>query len=299
MVGNRRPDFLIVGAPKCGTTALSRYLTDHPQIHVASRKDLHFFGSDLGFTQRKRLSGAEYLEHFSPAKTSLRVGEASVWYLYSKVAAAEIAGFDPCMKIIIMLRNPVDMMHALYTQLRFNGLGDEDLDRFEDALEAESARAEGRCLPPQTPLREGLLYRRVAKFSEQIMRYKRYFPADQICFVLHSDLRSDTPGVYRNVLEFLGVDTEFTPEFPVVNSSKVTRSEGLRKIVSSVPSWLKDSIPNPLRLAVRSRFRHWNTVHQSRPRLSPQLRQRLLREFHPEVTAVSALINRDLSHWLE
>ena len=72
---SRRPDFLIVGAPKCGTTAMARYLSAHPDVFGADRKDLHYCGSDLGFTRRDRLNEAAYLEHFDDARASQPVGE--------------------------------------------------------------------------------------------------------------------------------------------------------------------------------------------------------------------------------
>ena len=82
------PNFLIVGAPKCGTTAMWRYLQAHPNIFLSPRKDIHYFGSDLRFTKRSTFSHSEYLQFFASA-TEKAVGEASVWYLYSQKAAEE------------------------------------------------------------------------------------------------------------------------------------------------------------------------------------------------------------------
>ena len=106
-----KPNFLIVGAPKCGTTALWRYLNAHPDIFMSPRKDMHFFGSDLDFTKRSRFTQKEYEQFFEHA-TQKAIGEASVWYLYSQKAAQEIAAYRPDMKIIIMVRDPIQIMYA-------------------------------------------------------------------------------------------------------------------------------------------------------------------------------------------
>ncbi|MFT5681788.1 MAG: hypothetical protein ACI8RZ_002700 [Myxococcota bacterium] len=293
-----RANFLIVGAPKCGTTAMTRYLEAHPEVFVAARKDLHYFGSDLNFTRRRRWSEAEYAENFAEAGGASAVGEASVWYLYSKQSAEEIAAYNPDMRIIIMLRQPVDMMHALYTQLRLNGLGDEDLTTFQAALDAEPDRAAGRRIPTHTPLPEALLYRRAARFSEQVRRYQAVFPPEQILVLLQDDLKADTPAAYRRTLSFLGVDPDFQPDLGRVNANKVVRSEGLRRLIALTPASAKGLIPAGLRRGVRKRVAKLNSRHAPREALDPALRALLLAELAPEIEALAGVIDRDLSGWL-
>jgi hypothetical protein len=117
----RKPDFFIVGAPKSGTTAMYFYLKQHPEIFMPERKELHFFGSDF-FAPHFVRDLKEYLKFFEGADNKKRIGEASVWYLYSKRAAFEIKEFNPDADIIIMLRNPVDMMYSLRETLRKKGI---------------------------------------------------------------------------------------------------------------------------------------------------------------------------------
>src|SRR5947207_13310329 len=129
----RRPDFFIVGAPKCGTTAMHQFLAQHPEVFLAP-KEVHFFGADLHLENDVQ-DLSTYLELFADAKNEFRVGEASVWYLYSRHAAKEIKQFSAGSRIIIQLRNPVDMVHSLHSQLLFSGV--EDIQDFESALRAE------------------------------------------------------------------------------------------------------------------------------------------------------------------
>ena len=114
-----KPDFLIVGAFKSGSTALYEGLRRHPQIFMPFHKEPLYFGDDL--TRRYgRYTEAEYLRLFDPAKPGQKSGEASTWYLYSVSAAREIHDFNPEMRIMVVLRNPVDVMYAEHSQLIYN-----------------------------------------------------------------------------------------------------------------------------------------------------------------------------------
>src|SRR5579859_908594 len=137
-----RPNFFIVGAPKCGTTALNHYLSAHPEIFMA-KKEMHHFGADLKFgPQFFRRDRAEYLAEFAGGQGRKRVGESSVWYLFSREAAAELKAFNPEARVIIMLREPVAMLHSLFHQFRADG--NEPLLVFEEALAAEKEGRERR-----------------------------------------------------------------------------------------------------------------------------------------------------------
>src|SRR5215469_5765625 len=128
-----KPDFFIVGAPRCGTTAMFRYLSRHPEIYFSDRKEMHVFGSDLRFgPQFYRRSMDNYLAEFVARNGELRAGEASVWYLFSRTAAAEIKTFNPDASIVIMLREPAQMLHSLYHMFRYDR--NEHLPTFEQAL---------------------------------------------------------------------------------------------------------------------------------------------------------------------
>ena len=292
-----RPDLFIVGAPKCGTTAMWRYLNEHPEVFIAERKDIHYFGSDLGFRDRQGDDEATYLARFADVGGATRVGEASVWYLYSRKAAEEINAFNPSARAIIMLRDPVEVMYALHSQYLFNGLGDEDITDFEQALAAEEDRRQGRRIPPHNRLPETLQYREVVRFTEQIQRYQAVFGPDRVHVVLQDDMKADTPAVYRQVLEFLDIDPDFQPELGRVNTHKVVRSQALRKVIALTPKPLKELLPGDLRGRLRKGLRSLNSKHERRPHLDPALKARLQREQLPEVESLEALLDRDLSAW--
>jgi len=140
-----RPNFFIIGAPKCGTTAMSRYLADHPDIHMSKRKELHFFNDDLHdpIVRRPWSSEVQYLKEFDAPSGTRIVGEASVFYAYSDVAVSRIREFDTQAKIAFMVRNPVDLVHSFHSQLLFSG--QETLRDLRDAWEKRDSR-EGSAL---------------------------------------------------------------------------------------------------------------------------------------------------------
>jgi hypothetical protein len=295
----RRPDFFIVGAPKSGTTALYEYLRQHPQVFMADPKEPNYFGADLERRRTPRISLDEYLGYFAGAGDAKRVGEASVRYLHSRSAAAEIAEFAPRGQAIIMLRDPVEMMHAMHGELVF--IGAEDIADFGEALAAEADRRAGRRIPPGANKPAALLYRDSARFAEQVQRYFDALGRDRVLVLVYDDFRDDTLGQYRRVLRFLGVDESFVPQMAIVNPSKQPRSRWLTRLIASPPGWLRRVAGAVLPARQRKRlFRRalaLNSRTAPRTPMDPALRARLKAEFAPDVRRLGQLIGRDLSAW--
>lgn len=296
--GLSRPDFFVVGAFKCGTTALYDYLRQHPQVYMPFHKEPLFFGDDL--TRRYgRMSEAEYLALFRDAAPGQRAGEASAWYLYSTSAAHQIATFAPGAQIIAMVRNPVDVMHAQHSQLLFNN--QEDIRDFAEALAAEPARRRGERMPPG-PLRpETLFYRHSVRFAEQLERYLQAFGSERVHVVVFDDFARDTAAVYEGVLEFLGVEDSFKPDFGVRNPNKRVRLAALQRLVYQPPGPLLRLVPRLRRFPAIHRLREavlrLNSTAARRQAMDPQLRRRLTEELAPDVERLGRLIGRDLSAW--
>lgn len=295
----RYPDFFIVGAPKCGTTALYAYLRQHPQIYMPFHKEPLFFGDDLSH-RYGRMSTDEYLALFDGAGDGQRVGEASAWYLYSSSAADEIKAVSPSAQAIVLLRNPIDVMYAQHSQMIFSG--QEDLDDFEDALAAEEDRQRGRRLPPGPIRAENLYYRRMVRFTEQLQRCFSAFGRDNVHVIVYDDFRRDTAGEYRRVLRFLDVDPAFVADFRPVNENKRVRHARLQQLIWN-PPLLRPLIPWlrrwPLAHAVRSRLLEANSQRRRRDPMDHALRASLEAELADEVTSLGRLLGRDLSHWVQ
>jgi hypothetical protein len=294
-----RPDFFIVGAFKSGTTALYDYLRQHPQVFMPFHKEPLFFGDDL--TRRYgRMTLEDYLGLFRDARPGQRIGEASAWYLYSRCAAKEIHAFAPEARIIVMLRNPVDVMHAQHSQLLFNAA--EDIPDFAEALEAEPMRRQGERLPPGPIRVENLYYRESVRFAEQLERYLEVFGSERVHVIVYDDFRDRTSEVYRAALAFLDVDTSFAPRFAIVNPNRQTRFPALQRMIFQPPKPLLGAVRLlrrfPLVHAVRARLLELNSRARRRTEIDPELRARLAEEFAPDVRRLASLIGRDLSAWL-
>ncbi len=294
----RKPDFLIAGAPKCGTTSLHAYLQQHPRVFLPDWKEPHFFGTDLDWTDRERISEAAYGALFDPATADQRCGEASVFYLLSERAAREIRDCNPAARIIAMLRNPIDMIHSFHSQRVYNGT--EDVD-FGVAMEIESERRSGRKLPPRVGLRQGLYYRELAQYADQLQRYIDTFPREQLHVILFEDFKSNTPESFRNVAEFLGVDPTFSPDFAMQNPNTVARSRFVGDLLGHTPkavSRIARVVPTSLRLRIRKAMRRANTRSEPRSPMAPELRARLVKEFGDGIRRLEGMLDRDLSAWL-
>jgi hypothetical protein len=306
MTSRLGPDFFIVGAPKCGTTSLNAYLAAHPAIFMA-RKEQHFFGSDLADIWPQPTS-ERYFDSFAGSEYATRRGDAGVWYLRSRVAAEEIHAYNPSAQIIAILRDPVDMLPSYHSQLLWRDW--ETIQDFGQALAAESDRRNGRRIPRKNggnPWR--LLYRDVVRFYEQIDRYFSVFGKKQVCVLLFDDLVERPAQTYKSLLQFLGVDPDFSPDFAVLNSNKYNKSRLIRRALDVVcdpsPRVRRASrrvLPvQPVRSAlvrhIALPMRRANTRVTPRPPMDEQLRAKLNAEFAPDVRRLSALLGRDLSHW--
>jgi hypothetical protein len=293
------PNLYILGAPKCGTTALCTYLRRHPDIFMPP-KEMHYFGSDLVFRNKPRITRQEYLSRYETAAGERYRGDSAIWYLYSERAAAEIAEARPDARCLALLRRPDDMVDSLHSEFLYQG--DEDIPDLGAALDAEADRRHGDRIPETCDVPWALQYRQVARYADQVARYLSVFPREQLRVVLYDDLESDTAGAYRDILRFLGVEDTFQPEFAVVNSNKKVRSPGFRQALRHPPSPVRRLVratvrDQRVRRALGQRLVDLNTDVVPRARLDPSVRALLMAAYADQVAGLAELIGRDLSAW--
>jgi hypothetical protein len=296
-----RPSFFMVGAPKCGTTAMNEYFRQHPELFIPQRqKDLAYFGEDL-HRSRPRESLEEYLAYYERVAPGQRAGEVCVWYLYSPAATAELKAFAPDAPIFVMVRNPVDLLYSQHSQLVYSQ--DEDIEDFDEALAAEPDRRAGRRIPKATGNRvdEGLYYRFLGEYSPHIERYREVFGPDNVHVIVYDDLRADTPGVVRGIFEKLGVDPGAEIDYRVFNANKVPRSSWAQRLLREPPAGLERAFrtltPKRLHGRLVPALVRANTRYEPRPPMTEETRRRLQEDFRPEVERLSALLDRDLTGW--
>lgn len=295
----KKPDFFIVGAPKCGTTAMNAYLKEHPDVFIPDNKELHFFGSDLTFKHDR--SEAAYKVYFHSWQDEKVGGEASVWYLYSTKAAEEIYQFNPEAKIIIMLRNPADMVHAHHSQTMYGG--GEPITNFEEALDAEEGRRNGSIPTHSSRPPKLFYYSQVARYTEQIKRYEAVFGSENLHVIIFDDLKSDAQSVYKETLSFLGVDADFKADLRPRNKNRKYRFKSLHFLITDPPASLKNRLkslfPKRLLQAVKQRIQKANTVRAPRKAMNQATRKRLIEIYRQEIIQLGEYLDRDFSSWLE
>lgn len=189
-------DFLIAGTQKGGTTALFAYLQSHPDICAADVKETHFFDSDKNF-KKKRVNYAALHKHFTPRQGQL-LGEATPITMYWEAAPRRVWEYNPGMKLICILRDPIDRAFSQWNMYCEMGL--EKL-AFADALNQEVERCR-EALPLQHRVYS---YTDRGFYCEQIRRLWRYFPRKQAYFLKNEELRARPQETLNGVFDFLGV----------------------------------------------------------------------------------------------
>lgn len=192
-----RLDFIVVGAQKSGTTALHYFLSRNSQIVLPDRQEMHFFDDEEIFAR----SPVEYQllhAHFKSIGRGQRAGEITPSYLYWKPAMERIREYNPQIKLIVLLRNPVDRAFAHWNMQRFKNR--EPLD-FLDALKEEPRR----IAQPMSIEARRFSYVDRGFYSAQLERAFNLFPREQLEIVKFEDFRDRKQETLDSIFDFLGV----------------------------------------------------------------------------------------------
>ncbi|MDP2213492.1 MAG: sulfotransferase [Phenylobacterium sp.] len=299
------PNTFIIGAPKCGTSALATYISEHPNVFFSTPKEPFFWCSDFPNIKHEMSldSLGDYLELFRKADPDMHcvVAEGSTRYLRSSVAINNILEFNPAAKFIAMVRNPVELVRAYHMEQRYSL--HEDLADFEDAWRAQGIRSEGLQIPRGCREPAFLQYGQVASLGAQIEFASAAIPKDQLLVIVFDDFKSDPAEVYARTLGFLGLPNDGRAEFPVVNSAHGHRAEWLARLVLTPPAFLERPMLKARRHLWERRYppielvKGWLNRKQSRPEISPNLLLELKNYFREDVQRLGRAIHRDLSEW--
>lgn len=264
------PNFCIVGAMRSGTTSLARYLGAHPDVFMAPRKEVRYF--DRYFDR-----GLEwYRSQFREAGSERAIGEATPYMRY-RASIERMAAALPDLRLIAILRNPVDRAYSHYWMRQAQG---HETSEFPEAVSPELHGTADRDAPAGRYLRWG-------RYVEQLVQVCEFYPREQLHVVILEELRAAPPDVYGEVCRFLGVDDAFVPPNlgRAVNRYVTVRSMRVRRLARRLPA-----------LAGRAVGR-LNTIRSSYPPMDPTVRAELLRYFEPSNAALSAWLGKDLSLW--
>jgi hypothetical protein len=297
----RWPDFLVIGAAKAGTTSLHHYLGEHPSIFVSPVKEPGFFAfadhrpqctgpGDEWVLQTLATSPDSYCSLFDQAKEDQIAGESSPVYLVDENTPSHIHSRLPDVRLIVILRNPMD---RAFSQFRFmRACGREPERNFLTALMAEDRRLDDGWM-------WGWGYRRAGMYHHQLSRYLEYFDSDQLEILLFDDLERDPLATMQGVFEFLGVAASFRPDVDVQHNvtratvdtevSRFLKKTGLRRLVHGVTTPAFRRSVGETRL-----FRH---EVPNRDSIDPDAAEFLRSAFSADLAALERIVNRDLGPW--
>jgi len=302
------PDFFIIGAPRCGTTSLSRYLMRHPQVCFSRPKETHYFAQQRSLPSGDDLQRDYIDRYFGHRTTESIAGEGSVSYIHLPQAIGQILQLNPEAKFIAMVRNPRSMLPSYHQKMLF--LLQEDEADFDRAWALQTTRAHGKDLP-RTCLDPRLLdYTGVASLGAQVQRLFEIVSRDQAHVIVFDDFVKDTLGEYRAVLDFLGLDYDGQTEFERRFDSQMYRYRWLQflfwktatrrgKFVDTLErSRRKYRDDGTIRPTLVKRIARFNKRPVKPAPLSPGMVDILRADLRDDVRLLGELLQRDLDHWL-
>ena len=296
------PNFLIIGAAKSGTSALYYYLKQHPDVFMPAQKELRYFSSIDNpendgpnvYKQNSITSLEAYLHQFDQVTTETAIGEVSPQYLYYPKTASRIKSALPDVKLVVILRNPIERAYSSF----LHAVRDwhEDSSSFKEALQKEEDR-----IKRNWPML--FHYVNAGFYSTQLNRYFDSFKREQIKIILYDDFYQAPYDVISNLFLFLEVENNFKPDISFrPNRSGFPKSRILHKLYRSI---FRDSdllreiskkyIPKDIRGKLSTKLRNLN---MSKKHMDQSDRLYLTGELTEEIHQLEDLLHKDLSSWI-
>ena len=298
----RWPDFLIIGAAKAGTTALFKAIGRHPRVFCPAAKEPRFlsyagappaFRGPHGESHSRRViaRASDYHALFSECPPGSLACEASTEYLSCTRAPATAARFVPDVRLIVMLRHPVDRAFSQFLHHRAEDC--EPLDSFEDAWEAGGGRVASGWRPSYD-------HRGRCLYAAHLERWRGHFPAERMLILFYEDWLQRPRDVLSRVWRHLGLEpiespvvtrenvTSRLPRWPWLHHRMVDWDNPVRRLAQQV-------LPLPVRDAIT---RTATAINSSPgPRLDPKLRSRLARTYQDDLSVLEGITGRQLDDW--
>jgi hypothetical protein len=317
------PNFLILGAAKSGTTALYRYLSEHPDIYLSSYKEPRFLlyeGADpnqfKGPGDSDRVREAirnlkDYEKLFDNVSHETAIGEASPIYLYHHdICIPKIKTYIPDSQFIILLRHPVDRAFSMFLHHFRGGF-------YRDAAKTGMAGIEAKFIElfdtEDSRIQNNWTcwwhYKTLGFYSSQVSAYLNNFGNDKVKIYLSDDLKNNTAATVQDAFQFLGVDDSFQPNLDrkhnkFVKINKIPKNQVLHNLIiqsNPLKTIIKPLIPEKIRRKLSRQVMDKNMTQTQETlsfKLSPETRNQLTEIYRDDILKLQDILNRDLSHWL-
>jgi hypothetical protein len=287
----RLPNFFILGAAKCGTTAIYRTLKDHPDIFLSPTKETFFFANDQKYEKGTRYYANSF---FRGAGKYIARGEASPNYFsFPSIVAPRMRDtLDlDALKFVVLIRDPVSRAYSHYLH-RWKFLKEEF--SFGEALALENDRL---ALNPI----EWCGYYHDGLYGSLAEQWLEYFPRDKFLFISHEDLLNSRRAILKKICLHLGVDTEFEwGDQIVANPFAVARSRRLMRLMAKPRPWLRwvdRFVSREWVSQIRRRMRQLNSKRTRKPPLDKNVERELRELYAEDIERLEKLLDRDFSRW--
>lgn len=276
---------LVIGAGKSGTTSLQHYLGHHPEVFMSDPKEPDFF------PRRRWREQLDWYESLFPEPAPIR-GEASTSYSAYPVfedVPERIHELIPDVRLIYLVRDPIDRILAHYSQHRAIG---KDARSLDDAIRGALRDGDQKANP----------YVCVSSYATQVERYLAIFPAERLLVIDNADLLDDRGEVLRETFRFLGVDDSFSsPAFDEILNPKSDQVRfnraGARLRETRAAELARRRVPPRVRRTITAPLRRALSEPAERPELSPDLRAELEERLAPEVDRLRELTGKPFATW--
>ncbi|MEX0902116.1 MAG: sulfotransferase domain-containing protein [Pseudohongiellaceae bacterium] len=287
----KKPNLYVIGAPKCGTTTLAYWMSQHPEVYVSPRKEPHYFFNPY----RMGMSLWDYEALFEEVRpTQSVVAEASIWYLYSEVAVVRILNYNPDAKFVVCLRNPMEMAPSLHMQRYYSGYEMEP--DFNLAWQLNSVREAGSLtkvygIDPEMGDPSHMSYRKVCMLGRQVEQLLSRIDRDRVFFMFLDDMQSDPSALWHDLQIFLGVTQYGNIDMSAQNPATTHRNATISRFLNKLGS-MKRFVGVKRNTGIFRNIHRWNTSKVESYHISDLTFESMYKCFEADVRNLFSLTNR-------
>jgi hypothetical protein len=292
------PNFLIIGAQKAGTTSLLNYLSRHPDIFVPDDKEISCFYDDKGYNSR--FKNFPYEKYFSAWKGQKYAGNAPVNTMYfSGTTSKNIYSFNPEMKLIAILRNPIDRAYSAYWYFVHDGV---ETESFESALKREEEIIKRGTFEE----RADFTYVSHGYYLNQLLPFFELFEKNQILILFYDDFKEDPRISLMEIYSFLGLEERYPQEllhkkYNVASAPRFTflhnlvyRDNLIKRVYKSL---FTEDFRYNVRYSVVHRILDKFSLPANYPAMRTDTRMYLKEKFYTHNIELGKFLGKDLSRW--